>query len=220
MISKIIEENFFFLFILFFSYLSYIRFSIANKNIILLSLFFLPATFLHELAHLIVGIATFAKPTSFNLIPKKENDSYVLGSVNFKNINFFNAFPVSIAPLILLVLVYVLDKNNFQIYKKAYELIFHNTFEFNLFTFLSLIYLNYILIYSGIPSVQDFRVLISKPVGLFFWILVIIIIIGFHYDYEISFILENITRICETILPCLRMLFSCQSEGVSFEGNV
>jgi len=173
-----INQNFFFLFILCFSFFSYIRFMYAQKNIFLLSLFFLPATFFHELSHFLFGLVTFAVPTSFNLLPKKENNYYTLGSVNFKNVNFFNAFLVGIAPVSLLVLIYFLDRNNFYLYKKVL-----NIRHFNCLDILLLSYINFIFVYSGIPSVQDFKVIFSKKLGLLFWV-GIAILIGFYFCHS------------------------------------
>jgi hypothetical protein len=161
----------------------------AQKNLFLLSLFFLPATFLHELCHFTVGLITFAKPISFNILPKKQDNSYVLGNVDFKNINFFNAFLTGLAPVLLIIGLYFLDKNNFALYKKIWGYIFNST-ELNIVSFIILVYINYILIYSGIPSSQDFKVVFSHPIGLILWLIVIGIIL-FFFLYK-PIVLKNI----------------------------
>jgi hypothetical protein len=180
------KENFFFFFLLTFSFLSYIRYVYAQRNIYLLSLFFIPATFLHELTHFIVGLITFAKPTNFNLLPKKEGDSYVLGNVNFENINFFNALFTGIAPVLLIVALYFLDKNNFALYKEICHNYCHMD-EFNLIAFFILVYINYIFIYSGIPSSQDFKVIFSHPFGIIFWGIIISIIFYIFFYKVVEF---------------------------------
>ena len=186
LINDFINQNFFFLFILLFSFFSYIRYVYAQRNLFLLWLFFFPATFLHELAHFSVGLVTLGKPTSFNLIPKKENDSYTLGSVNFKNIMFFNALPTGAAPLLLIVGLYFLDKNNFELYKTIY---FHITSikleTFNIVSLLLLVYINYVLIYSGIPSSQDFKVIFSNKIGLVFWLLILSALFFFFFQNKL-----------------------------------
>ncbi|WP_456469977.1 hypothetical protein [Caminibacter sp.] len=111
-------------------------------------------------------------PTSFNIWPKKENGEYILGNVTFKNIVFFNALIVGIAPVLLIVLLYFIDKNNFEIYLKTVDLLFGTGKNFNIASFCLFVYINYILVYSGIPSTQDFKVILSHKFGLLFWLLI------------------------------------------------
>jgi len=61
----------------------------------------LPGTWLHELAHWFVGLILGARPVSFSLWPKKDGNSWVLGSVGFERLNIWNAAPVTLAPLLL-----------------------------------------------------------------------------------------------------------------------
>ena len=57
----------------------------------------IPGTFLHELMHFLVGALFNAKPCNFTLFPKKnENGDYVMGSVGFRNIAYYNAIPACI----------------------------------------------------------------------------------------------------------------------------
>lgn len=59
----------------------------------------IPGTFLHELMHFLVGALFNAKPCNFTLFPKKnENGDYVMGSVGFRNIAYYNAIPAAMAP--------------------------------------------------------------------------------------------------------------------------
>lgn len=62
----------------------------------------------HELLHLGVGIITFASPTSFSVIPRRDEGRIVLGSVGFKRLRWYNALftalaPLSVVPLLLLL---------------------------------------------------------------------------------------------------------------------
>lgn len=61
-----------------------------------------PGTLIHELQHFVVGLVLNARPASFTLIPSKTPDGsgWTLGSVGFYNIRWYNAFFVSMAPLI------------------------------------------------------------------------------------------------------------------------
>lgn len=70
----------------------------------------LMGTMVHELLHAVVGALTGARPVSMNLFPRRSVDgrSYVMGSVTFENLTWYNAAPACLAPLLglpLLVLV-------------------------------------------------------------------------------------------------------------------
>lgn len=55
----------------------------------------------HEALHAIVGWLVNAKPTSFSIIPRRQQNGWVLGSVGFKNLNIWNSAPAAFAPLLL-----------------------------------------------------------------------------------------------------------------------
>lgn len=62
-------------------------------------------TMIHELLHLSVGILTMGHPVGFSIWPKKADDGgYVLGSVSFTNIRWYNGVFIGGAPLIGVVL--------------------------------------------------------------------------------------------------------------------
>lgn len=62
----------------------------------------LPGTVMHEALHGLVGWVLFAKPRSFSIFPKRQGNTWVLGSVGFANLNIWNAAPVAFAPLLML----------------------------------------------------------------------------------------------------------------------
>jgi hypothetical protein len=62
----------------------------------------LGGTWLHEMAHLLIGLFLWAKPVSFSIWPRRSGAHWVLGSVGFRNLNIFNSGPVAMAPLLLL----------------------------------------------------------------------------------------------------------------------
>lgn len=70
------------------------------------SLTVLPGTLLHELAHVLVGFVSNAHPTRISLLPKRHGKGWQLGSATFHNLTYYNALPVTLAPLILLALAY------------------------------------------------------------------------------------------------------------------
>jgi hypothetical protein len=65
----------------------------------------LPATFLHELAHLVLGLMLGAKPSSFSLWPKRVGvAAWRLGAVGFIGLTRWNSGAIALAPLLWLLL--------------------------------------------------------------------------------------------------------------------
>lgn len=65
----------------------------------------------HEISHAAVGWVLGARPVSFSIVPKRVGDRWVLGSVGFANLNLWNSGPVSFAPLLLLVVGFLVHHN-------------------------------------------------------------------------------------------------------------
>jgi len=59
-------------------------------------------TVLHEAAHFLVGLCVGAGPRSFEIWPKRSAKGWTLGSVDFVRLNWINAAPAALAPLLLL----------------------------------------------------------------------------------------------------------------------
>src|SRR5512133_274591 len=76
-----------------------------------LALISLPGTAMHEALHGMVGLVLFATPTSFSVFPKRQGNTWVLGSVHFSNLNVWNAAPVAFAPLLMLGIGWLLYLN-------------------------------------------------------------------------------------------------------------
>ena len=70
----------------------------------------MPGTILHEAMHFIVGLLLNAKPCNFTLFPRRNENGYVMGSVGFTNITFYNAIPSSMAPLMLLPIGFYVNR--------------------------------------------------------------------------------------------------------------
>lgn len=121
---------------------------IANGNIITVSLVNLVGTFLHELAHFVVGLLLMARPVSFSIFPKKTEGGYTLGTVSFTNLTWWNTAPVAMAPLLLLGAAYYFDSIYYgMIFHGEHSLIIHAGYLFGLA----------ILIDNAIPSSVDFK---------------------------------------------------------------
>jgi hypothetical protein len=58
-----------------------------------------PGTVVHEVLHYTVGFMLGARPTEISVIPDRA-ESNTIGYVNFDNLNWFNALPTAMAPLL------------------------------------------------------------------------------------------------------------------------
>ena len=62
-----------------------------------------PGTVAHELLHFLAGWIAGAKPVSLSVIPRRNPEGgWVLGSVAFTRLRWWNSMPVALAPLALL----------------------------------------------------------------------------------------------------------------------
>ena len=117
------------------------------RSLFMSALVNIPGTVLHELMHFLVGWFLNARPCNFNLIPRKgENGNYVMGSVGFTNITFYNAVPASMAPLLLLPI-------GFYINRYVLPMIEPTFLNYTLYVLLQTI-----IIENAMPSRADFKV--------------------------------------------------------------
>ncbi len=62
-----------------------------------------PGTVAHELLHYAAGLMAGAQPVALNLLPRRKPEGgWVLGSVAFARLRWWNAVPVGLAPLALM----------------------------------------------------------------------------------------------------------------------
>lgn len=107
----------------------------------------IPGTFLHELMHFLVGLVMNAKPCNFTLIPRRgENGNYVMGSVGFTNITFYNAIPASMAPLLLLPIGFYINRYLLPLMPPTFV------------NYVLYVLVQTIIIENAMPSSADFRV--------------------------------------------------------------
>lgn len=124
------------------------------SNIYTSALVNIPGTLLHETSHFLVGLFLNAHPTRFDLFPKKEGNVYVMGSVGFRNITFYNALPSALAPLLLLIIGYL------------FNVWFFVNVEVTYLNYILYVLLQTIIIENAVPSSTDFKVAFSHPLGL------------------------------------------------------
>lgn len=90
-----------------------IRFKYATYTSMWMSaLVNIPGTFLHELMHYLVGLLMNAQPSAiYTVFPRRDMEgNYVMGSVGFRNVTFYNAVPASMAPLLLLPIGFCINR--------------------------------------------------------------------------------------------------------------
>lgn len=124
--------------------------------------------FFHELSHAIVGKLLFTRPVNFIVIPEKHRTEdgkifYSLGRVTHSKMNFFNAFPSAMAPLLLLFIAYAIQQYYWVIVPDR-----------NLFYLILYVYLLVVFILNSIPSSIDFNVAFNSSMGLVLWTCIII----------------------------------------------
>lgn len=113
----------------------------------------LPATLVHELSHLIIALLLSAGPTGFSLWPKRNGDTWQLGSVTCSNATWYNSFPVAMSPVLLnLPLAWWLHSQTGIWFKLA----------------------AFVCLSGAVPSWQDLKVALSSLVGAGIWLAAII----------------------------------------------
>lgn len=142
----------------------------AYSSMLAAALVNLPGTILHELAHFIVGLLMNAQPVRFSIFPKKVGTYYVTGNVDFRNMKFYNAFPVSMAPLLMLPFGY---------YCNCY---FFDWFSLSLGNYLLYIFLMSVIIENSVPSPQDFRQGFRYISGVAVYITIIVLVLFFYFS--------------------------------------
>ena len=125
-----------------------IRFKYATYTSMWMSaLVNIPGTFLHELMHYLVGLLMNAQPCNFTVFPRRDMEgNYVMGSVGFRNVTFYNAVPASMAPLLLLPIGFCINRYVLPNMNPTFA-------NYTLYVLLQTI-----IIENAIPSRADFKV--------------------------------------------------------------
>lgn len=114
-----------------------------------------PGTILHEFMHFIVGYVLNARPCNFTVLPRRDLDgNYVMGSVGFRNITFYNAVPAAMAPLFLLPIGYYINEMLLPLMPATF------------LNYVLYVLLQTIIIENAVPSSADVRVATSSFAGL------------------------------------------------------
>lgn len=138
----------------------------SGKDYLVMFAYF-SSVFFHELAHYLVSLLMGGKPTRMTIIPIKneieENGrvyhKWELGNVVSTDVNFFNALPIGIAPLFLLIGAYYIFKSYFYFFDAG------NGQQILLFYFLL-----YLFISNSLPSKEDFKIALMGTFSLPFYL--------------------------------------------------
>lgn len=148
----------------------------SNRSLFTSWLVNITGTILHEASHFIVAFLLGAKPKTFSLIPKKNiidgNSYYTLGSVEVRNLNNFNAFPIGMSPFLLIIILYFFNAHFFEY------------FEDTLYSNILFIFITIILIDSSIPSIVDFKQAF-KGYGYAIYLLLLVLLVVFIYKGQL-----------------------------------
>ena len=112
---------------------------------------------LHELAHYGVALLLGGRPTRFSVWPKRTADGYLFGQVVCSRVNGFNALPIGLAPLILLPLAWMIDRQFFL------------HFPVTPWNYLVYLFVLVIVIENALPSSADWRLVRHYPMALVLW---------------------------------------------------
>ena len=117
------------------------------RSMFMSALINIPGTILHELMHYIVGLVLNARPCNFTVFPRKSPDGYyVMGSVGFRNVTFYNAVPSALAPLFLLVIGFYINRYYLPLMQPT------------MVNYVLYVLLQTIIIENAMPSGADFKV--------------------------------------------------------------
>ena len=128
----------------------------ARRSFWLFSLLALPGTVCHELCHWLVGSLLNGRPVHFTVVPRREGHGFVLGSVAFANLRWYNAFFIGLAPVLLLPVAYGLF-----LWRLGRNPVFGWSEAGSVFLLAN-------LVFGAIPSWQDLRISARSPLG---WLL-------------------------------------------------
>jgi hypothetical protein len=115
----------------------------------------LPGTIVHESLHFVTGKLLFAGPRGFTVVPVHHENGTCYGSVDFDNLNNFNAPPTALAPLLGIPLA---------LYVWPYLQHAQSTWGK-----VAIVWALGAVIAQSLPSETDWEVALKHPVGLVLW---------------------------------------------------
>lgn len=130
---------------------------LARRWVLLYALLVWPGTVLHELSHWLVALLTGAKPSSLSVVPVRVERRWRLGSVGIGRVHTLNALPIGCAPLLLAPLAAVALAQALRV-DPASGVRWAG------------LYVAVIAAVSCLPSVADWKIVASRPIGLLLYV--------------------------------------------------
>lgn len=112
---------------------------------------------LHEVAHFLVAFVLGGQPTRFSVWPQRTAEGFLFGQVICSRITSFNALPIGLAPLALLPVAWLIDRNFFL------------HLPMTVGNYLIYLFLMVVIIENALPSSADWRLVWRHPLGLLGW---------------------------------------------------
>ncbi|MEO6065556.1 MAG: hypothetical protein ABIP49_07265 [Lysobacterales bacterium] len=129
---------------------------LAKRWMPLYALLVWPGTVLHELAHWLVAKLLVGQPTSLSVVPVRAERGWRLGSVGMRQVRWFNALPIGLAPFLLAPLAVL-------------ALFQAGRFEAAGWAHWALLYVAASAAASCLPSLTDWKLVASRPLGALFY---------------------------------------------------
>lgn len=130
---------------------------VAQRWVLLYALLVWPGTFLHELAHWLVAMLSAGEPGSLIVVPARSERGWRLGAVGIRRVRWYNALPIGAAPLLLAPLA-------------VFVLLHASRVDAARWTHWVVLYLAVSAAVSCLPSLTDWKLVASRPLGLLFYV--------------------------------------------------
>ena len=155
MITQFYNPNHIVVFIILSVIMGAIHRRVSSSGSILVILYCLPFTIMHEIAHAVAALLTGGRPSSFSVWPKRTGQGWILGSVTSVP-TILSAVPTALAPLGWLLVGY-------------YAMV-----SWPLRPVWMPEYLIVVIVYACsaacTPSWQDIKVVLTHPLSLILWV--------------------------------------------------
>ena len=155
MIAQLNNPNHIVVFIILSVIMGAIHRRVSSSGSILVILYCLPFTIMHEIAHAVAALLTGGRPSSFSVWPKRTGQGWILGSVTSAP-TILSAVPTALAPLGWLLVGY-------------YAMV-----SWPLRPVWMPEYLIVVIVYACsaacTPSWQDIKVVLTHPLSLILWV--------------------------------------------------
>ena len=155
MITQFYNPNHIVVFIILSVIMGAIHRRVSSSGSILVILYCLPFTIMHEIAHAVAALLTGGRPSSFSVWPKRTGQGWILGSV-ISTPTILSAVPTALAPLGWLLIGY-------------YAMV-----AWPLRPVWMPEYLIVVIVYACsaacTPSWQDIKVVLTHPLSLILWV--------------------------------------------------